>query len=220
MDDSGAAKKPARKRTAAPKARAPRKRAAPVVEAPVVVELAPKRRSRRPVVAAATLLLLTAAAAAGAFLLLRGEDVRPPAVRAGVPVLVSADELTAYADAAGAPVYWAGEIEDRRLELTKTSAGTFVRYLPPGIATGDDERALTIATYPLGNAFATATARARSAEAVSEKTQRGGLVVWNRGRPTSVYIAFPGVRQLIEIYSPDADEARGLARSGRIVAVR
>jgi hypothetical protein len=54
---------------------------------------------------------------------------------------------------------------------------------------------------------------------VSEKTERGGLAVWSRERPTSVYVAFPDVRQLIEIYSPDADEARRLARSGRIAPV-
>ena len=219
MDDSSAAKKPVRKRAATPKARAPRKRPAAVVEAPLVVEAAPKRRWRRPLVAAAT-LVVAAGIAAGALLVLRGQDAHPPAVRTGVPVLVSADELAAYADATDAPIYWAGAIEGRRLELTTTSAGTFVRYLPPDIAAGDDDRALTIATYPLANAFATATARARNPQFTSEETQRGGLVVWNRERPTSIYLAFPDVRQLVEIYSPDAGEARRLARSGEIVAAR
>ena len=32
--------------------------------------------------------------------------------------------------------------------------------------------------------------------------------------PTSVYLAFPGVAQLVEVYAPDADEARTLALSG------
>jgi hypothetical protein len=219
MDEPGAAKKPTRKRAAAPTARAPRKRPVAKVEEPVVVEAPPKRRSRWLLVATAA-LVVAAGAAAAALLLLRDDDTHPPAVRAGVPVLVSADELAAYADATGAPIYWAGGIEDRGLELTTTSAGTFVRYLRPGIAAGSDDRALTIATYPLANAFATATARSRGPQMSSERTPRGGLAVWSRERPTSVYLAFPDVRQLIEIYSPDAAEARRLAGSELIVAVR
>ena len=210
----GGAKKPARKRAATPKAPARKKPAA----APVVPEAAPKRRPRR-VLAAAAILVLAAAAAGGALLVLRGEDVSAPDVRPGVPILVSADELAAHAHAVGAPVYWAGEIEGRRLELTTTSTGTFVRYLPPGAAAGNADRALTIATYPLANAFATATARARNAQMTSARTPEGGLAVWSRRRPTSVYLAFPDVRQLIEIYSPDAAAARRIARSGEIVAV-
>ncbi|MGH3073269.1 MAG: hypothetical protein ACRDNB_13525 [Gaiellaceae bacterium] len=175
--------------------------------------------SRRFLAATAVLLVLAAGAVAGALLVLRDDDSPPPDVRTGVPVLVSAGELAAYADATGTPVYWAGAIEGRRLELTTTRAGTFVRYLPPGAVAGDDDRALTVATYPLANAFATATARARNAQMTSEKTQRGGLAVWSRTRPTSVYLAFPDVRQLIEIYSPDAAEALRLARSGQVVAV-
>jgi hypothetical protein len=219
VDDSSPARKPAAKRAAAPKARAPRKRPAAVVEAPAVVEPAPRRRLRRLLLPAAT-LVVGAGVAAAALLLLRGEDARPPDVRAGAPLLVSADELAAHARAAGDPVYWAGEIEDRRLELTTTSTGTFVRYLPPGVEVGDGRRTLTVATYPLANAFATATARARNAQMASEEVERGGLAVWNRRRPTSVYLAFPNGRPLIEIYSPNAGEALRLARSGQVVAVR
>ena len=219
MDESRGAKKRAPKRTAAPNARAPRKRPAAVVEAPIVPEAAPTRRLRRLLLATAATVVVAGAAAA-ALLLLRGGDASPPDVRAGVPVVVSADELAAHADAVGARVYWAGTIEGRRLELTTTSSGTFVRYLPPGVDAGSDDRALTVASYPLANAFATATSRARNPQMASARTQQGGLAVWSRERPTSVYLAFPDVRQLIEIYSPDADEARRLARSGRIVAVR
>ena len=44
--------------------------------------------------------------------------------------------------------------------------------------------------------------------------------MWNLARPTSVYLAFPGVPHLVEVYAPDADEARTLALSGRIRPVR
>ena len=48
----------------------------------------------------------------------------------------------------------------------------------------------------------------------------GGLVVWSQTLPTSVYVAFPGVPQLVEVYAPDADQARRLALSGNVRPVR
>ena len=73
-------------------------------------------------------------------------------------------------------------------------------------AVGDSARAITIATYPLRNAYATAVSRSKSAQMTSKREAAGGgLVVWSRTRPTSVYLAFPGVPQLVEVYAPDAD---------------
>jgi hypothetical protein len=179
---------------------------------------APPRRRRRAAFAFTLLVLLAAAAAVAAFLWFAREEAAPE-VRAGTPISLSAGELAAYAEETGTTVYWAGAVTSRELELTATSEGTYVRYLSPGYAVGDDRRALTIATYPLRNAFATATARAGNEQMTSAKTPGGGLAVWSRARPTSVYVAFPDVGQLIEVYSPQAGEAPELARSGRIVPV-
>jgi hypothetical protein len=44
--------------------------------------------------------------------------------------------------------------------------------------------------------------------------------VWSQKLPTSVYVAFPGVPHLVEVYAPNADDARTLALSGRIRPVR
>jgi hypothetical protein len=226
MDDPEAAR-PARKRAAARKPAAPRKRlaakskpAAPEPQ-PAVAQAAapPRRRRRRAALVLALLVLATAAAAAAAFLWLAGDDAAPD-VRAGRPVSVSADELASYAEETDTTVYWAGAIPSRELELTATKAGTYVRYLSSGYEVGDERRALTIATYPLPNAFATATARAGNAQMASARTPGGGLAVWSRARPTSVYVAFPEVGQLIEVYSPKSGEATDLARSGDITPVR
>jgi hypothetical protein len=117
-------------------------------------------------------------------------------------------------------VYWAGALPARTLELTRTDAGTFVRYLPAGVAVGGSTRALTIATYPLRDAHETVVSRAKGDGMASSRTEGGGLAVWSTSQPTSVYVAFPGVPSLVEVYAPQAKEARALALSGRLRPVR
>jgi hypothetical protein len=133
---------------------------------------------------------------------------------------ITSADLTSFASSHNGPVYWAGPIASRKLELTTTSAGTFVRYLPLAASVGNSERAITVATYPLQKAYATALARSKNPQMTSREAAAGGLAVWSRARPTSVYLAFPGVPQLIEVYAPSAAEARTLALSGRIRPVR
>lgn len=197
------ARRPARP---APKPAAPRKRA-PAKPAPPDADRG--RRGRRLAFASAGLVVVVAASFAAGFLFLRGDD-RPSQSQA----------VASFASSHDGPVYWAGTIPARKLELTTTSAGTFVKYLPLSAAVGDSARTITVATYPLRNAYATAAARAKSAQMTSRETAGGGVVVWNLTRPTSVYLAFPGVPRLVEVYAPDADEARTLALSGRIRPVR
>lgn len=194
------AKAPARKRATAPK-RAP---------------VAPPRPARsRPAMVLVALLAL-AAAGAVAVSVFRGDEE----IASDPPAAVSQDELVVLAGARDTPVYWAGRIAGRKLELTTTADGTFVRYLPTGVRAGADRRALTVATYPVRDAYATANTRAKAESMVSRRSRNGGVAVWSRAQPTSVYVAFPGVGQLIEIYSPDAAEARRLALSGLIRPVR
>jgi len=220
------AKAPASK-PAAPRKRAPAaKRTASKPTAPPV-EIAPAgelvsgnggvRRHRLAFMSVALVVLLAASAAG--FLLLRGDD-RSPEGLAGAPAGVSAERLASLVSSQNGPVYWVGTIAGRKLELTTTDSGTFVRYLPLSVSVGDADRAITIATYPLRNAFATAVSRSKSAQMSKSETAGGGLVVWSRTRPTSVYVAFPGVPHLVEVYAPDAEQARTLALSGRIRPVR
>jgi hypothetical protein len=47
----------------------------------------------------------------------------------------------------------------------------------------------------------------------------GGTVYFNRQRPQSVYLAYPGVDVEVEVFAPDFKQALQLVTSGRIVPV-
>jgi hypothetical protein len=214
-------RKPARPaaKPAAPRKRAPAKPRVAIDPITVLEETGPEEvarpgaarghRRRRLMLASA---VLVAASAAAGVIFLRGDDPSP----VGAPIGTSPAELASFASLHKGSVYWAGPIASRKLELTTTSAGTFVRYLPLSASVGNSERAITVATYPLRKAYATAAARSKNPQMTSRETAGGGIAVWSRTRPTSVYLAFPGVPQLIEVYAPNAAEARTLALSGRI----
>lgn len=218
-----ATKTPAERAPAKPGAtrrRATPSKVATVAAAPSEAPIAPApatsgRGARKTALPLALLLTVVTAVAAIIFVLVRGDDPAE-AIPTGVPVVVSAEELGSL----DTVVYWAGKIESRNLELTSTSAGTFVRYLPFSVPAGDSSLALTIATYRLRNAYATAVRRAKTEGMTSRRTDDGRIAVWNRERPTSVYVAARGVPDLVEIYAPKPAEALALALSGRIRPVR
>jgi hypothetical protein len=175
-----------------------------------------------PVMLVAGWSALVAAAAIGALgvMTLGGND-DSTAVPANLPVAASPQMLSDFAASRGTPVYWAGGLRARKLELTATRDAAFVRYLPKGVATGDPRATFTtIATYALPNAYATATGRRTLPGMASRKTPGGGIAVWSREKPTSVYVAFPGVPHLIEVYDDRGREALALALSGRLRPVR
>lgn len=220
-----APKRKAPARSATPRARktAPKPTPADTAEpTPVeVVEQAPastppasdqRAHSRRAIVGFG--LLLAAVAAAAVFFVGRDDDA--PAQSPGAARTVSVAQLASFARSHDTPVYWAGPIPARTLELTRTDTGVFVRYLPAATAAGGSTRALTIATYPMRAAYATATSRAKGTGMTSTRTRNGGVAVWSKSKPTSVYVAFRGVPSLIEVYAPKAKDARTLALSGRL----
>ncbi len=162
------------------------------------------------------LLALAAAAAASAMLI----SARTPTKNAapGTPVTTSLGELQAAADKADAPIYWAGTRPGDRFELTRTKRGrTYVRYLPPGVKAGDKRAAfLTVATYPQRRAYPVTEAASRRRGMVRRSTPGGGLAVWQRRNQRSVYLAYPGSDQLVEVFSPSADDARRLVLAGDV----
>jgi hypothetical protein len=204
---AGATAKPA-----APRKRAPAKPAPAEPVAPPEASARPRVARGRRRLAAVGIVALVAVSAGVAFALTRGDD----APQAGAAAAVSAEALASFASSHDGPVYWLGPMAARKLELTSNSAGTFVRYLPLDASIGNSSRAVTVGTYPMRNAYSTAAGRAKAAQMTSRKAAGGGLAVWSTRRPTSVYLAFPGISQLVEVYSPDAGEARRLALSGRI----
>lgn len=118
----------------------------------------------------------------------------------------------------GHDIYWAGRRKDYTYELTRTTDGNvYIRYLPPGVPVGDGQPAyLTIGTYPRPRALSGLRRLARRGGNVSFSVPGGGLGVYSRGRPNSVYIAFPGDPVQVEVYDPSAARARNLAREGRV----
>ena len=212
----------ARKRASAKQARSsaanPRSRAAAVKPDPTPpqrVEAKPRKHVRA---LAAFGVVLAASVAASLLLLRNGDDQAAPVTSAAVEV--SPAELATRADELGAPVYWAGAFPGRALELTASKTGSFVRYLPAGAPVGGEDRTLTIATYPMADAYATAAGRAKADGMTSSRTKNGGLAVWSTEQPTSVYVAWPGVRSLVEVYAPRAAAARATALSARLRPVR
>jgi hypothetical protein len=104
----------------------------------------------------------------------------------------------------GRPLYWAGSQPGDTYELTQTPDGrVYVRYLPPGAKVGADQPYLTVGTYPLADAYKT-TKEAASHKGSVKIPIAGGVAFFSATRPTSVYLAFPGVDEQIEVFDPSA----------------
>ena len=165
------------------------------------------------------LLLAAALAAGGAYAAVTLTRDSAPALAVGVPAIVTPAEAAGAAKLVGHEVYGVGALSGTRLELTRGSRGeVWVRYLS-GDAQAGDRRAsfVTVGTYRQAGAYEAARDASEGADSRSAELPGGGLMLWNLERPTSVYIARPGSDLLVEVYSPDAEQARSLARAGAVV---
>jgi len=131
---------------------------------------------------------------------------------------VTPAQLRTIPQESGLELYWAGRRAGFTYELTRTTDGnTFVRYLPAGVPVGAEQpNYLTVGTYPRRRALQGLRRLARRQDSVSFALPRNGLGVYSRARPTSVYLAFPGEDVQVEVFDPNAQRARRLARNGRI----
>jgi len=140
-----------------------------------------------------------------------------PTVAKTAAVAVTPTTLAKLAAKLGRPVYWAGKEPGKTYELTQTPDGRiYVRYLPAGVAVGAARPYLTIGTYPVPNAYAVTKAAAGKPGSVVVNVP-GGIAFYAKSRPTSVYMAYPGVDEQIEVYDPSATVARS-AVAGRSVS--
>jgi hypothetical protein len=170
------------------------------------------------------LLLAAALAAGGAYAAVTlTRDASPTlTLTVGVPAIVSPAEAADAAKLVGHEVYGVGALPGTRLELTRGSRDeVWVRYLS-GDAQAGDRRAsfVTVGTYKQAGAYEAARDASEGADSRSAELPGGGLMLWNLERPTSVYIASPGSDLLVEVYSPNAEQARSLARAGAVVPLR
>jgi hypothetical protein len=144
-----------------------------------------------------------------------------PSTPASNSKAVSVDQLTALAASLGQPIYWAGARPKVTYELTHLSDGRiYVRYLPAAVHVGAAQAYLTIATYPVQKAFSVTKAAAAVKGARTIPVGGGGIAVYNTTHPEHVFVAFPGVNYQVEVYDPNAREARRLVAAQSITPVR
>jgi hypothetical protein len=179
--------------------------------------LASRRKLVLPVVALVALLSIVLAVLALTGLL--GGDGQPPSEAAQE---VSVQELREFATSSDRPVYWAGAIPGRRLELTDTRGdNVFVRYLTGDAVVADGRPAFTtVGSYPFDAAYREVQKRSKAKGMDGRPAAGGGLATWSVKRPNSVYLGYPGSDVLVEVYDPDAGRARELAISGEVGPVR
>lgn len=135
--------------------------------------------------------------------------------------IVTAQEVAALPERVGHPVYWAGEIRGKDLELTILEDGTvYVRYIPAGLRPGVDRPAfLTVATYPRTDGYALVERAADQPGAVRVQDSGGSLVSAESEKSTNAFFAFQGVPLLVEVFDPEPGRAFTLIQSGRVQMV-
>jgi hypothetical protein len=100
--------------------------------------------------------------------------------------------------------------------VTESAGQVFVRYLVSSTQLGSPRPDfLTVATYPRPDAYADIEAAAKRPGAMTIELP-GGLAVYDEATPTSVYRAYRGATQQVEVYSPSALEARRVVESGLV----
>ena len=136
-------------------------------------------------------------------------------------VAISEKGLKTLAKALKQPLYWVGSESNVTYELTQTPDGRiYIRYLPQGVKVGSRQRYLTVATYPLKNAYATTLSGASQKTSVKVSVGGGGVAYYGKQVPNSVYVAYPGSNYQIEVYDPSQGRARSLVTGGHVVPVR
>src|SRR5262249_11708237 len=125
--------------------------------------------------------------------------------------------LHALAAALDRPIYWVGPRKGVTYEFTETADNRiYVRYLPKGVDAGSHKPFLTVASYPVVNAFALTRRAAGRPGTVKLPVDGGGIAFSSASRPTNAYVAFPGTNLQIEIFDPSGQLTRKLVANGRV----
>ena len=201
-------------------------------DAPRTIEAVSEQLTRplptsRPRIGVPTVLVLALAAGLVAWVLIdrnepAGSTSTTPPTAASSPAaegprIVTADGLSALSGLRGQAVYWASARPGAVYEVTETADGrVYVRYLRSNSQLGSpNPDFLTVATYPRPNAYADVEAAAKR-EGARTIELPGGLAVYDRATPTSVYVAYRGSTDQVEVYSPSALETRRVVESGSV----
>jgi len=175
-------------------------------------------------------IALALAAGFVVWLLVRGDDDDSSSARTTTqtatvpeigPVAATPTALRHLSDEVGHPIYWVGPRPRRTYELTRTSsAGIFIRYLPPGSEVGNRRAEYTIVgTYPVPDALEVLQELSKKTGEKSVSAPGGGLAVYSIDAPNNVYVAYPGSDVQIEVFDPSPKRALRLVTSGRVAPV-
>lgn len=138
----------------------------------------------------------------------------------GGPVAASREKLASLAASLGYPIYWAGPRAGTTYELTQTNSGRiYVRYLPKGVPVGAKKAYLTIATYPLENAYNVTKAAGKDPGTVTMKLTNGRVAVYTKKSPTNIHLADKGSLVQVEVYDASPKVPRRVVSSGLVVPV-
>jgi hypothetical protein len=132
-------------------------------------------------------------------------------------VAITQSGLTNLAGALRQPIYWAGPMPNTTYELTRPGGGNILLgYLSPEAS---DQPHLTVATYPIANAYAVTQAAAKKAGTVKIDVGGGAVAFYNKAYPLSAFVSYPGSSFQIEVYDPKPGRARQLIASGKVKPV-
>jgi hypothetical protein len=190
-------------------------------------------RSRQAPIRIGAVVALAVAVAFVIWLLVRGNDNSSSTAKTSTPAATrpakttpapretvkaaTVQTLRALAGASGHPIYWAGPQPKVKYELTQVTDGRiYIRYLPKGVPIRTKHVYPIVATYPVPNAYKAVRTAAKESGAVTFRTPRGGLAVYNQSAPTNVYLAYPGSKYQVEVFDPNPSRARQLVRSGTV----
>jgi hypothetical protein len=136
------------------------------------------------------------------------------------PRATSPAELRALAASLRRPVYWLGTERGTTYEVSRGAGGrVFVRYLPRGARVGVRKPYLTVATYPVEDAFAVTRAASRRRDAVVIPLGADTVAFYSKSRPTNVYVAQQGVDYQVELFDPLPERVHDLVAARRLRSV-
>ncbi len=133
---------------------------------------------------------------------------------------VSEQGLQKLVGTLGTPVFWVGPAQGARYGFERRSSGrVYVRYLTAQMK-DDTTGTLTVATYPMANAYASTLALGKKSGWKQLDTGTGGATAFSSSDlPRSVYLAQPGLNYQIEVYDPTPGRAASLVKDGRVLRV-
>jgi hypothetical protein len=156
------------------------------------------------------------------WLVLKGRDeAGNPSVPSAIPSAATLDTVRTLPGELGHDVYWAGPSPTSTYELTQVDRNLFIRYLPPGVDIADPRPDfLMVGTYPVAKSYSLLSRKGSERGYQLRRTAGGGIAVWSKNRPQSVFMAFPRSELQIEIYDTSAAHARRLAITGAVQPIR